>query len=204
MPTLLKNTTSPFARIAHAALIEAAVPDLAVRIVDQWNDDPVLLAANSAGRVPCLVLEDRTAIAECLLIARHAGLAGAAPPFPRDEDPHILALAGLALGICDAAVQTLVGRRIVSGNFTDTAFDAGGIGIRRRRAMVDGLAQLDARIAETPGERLDLATLGAVTALDYVGLRFPDAGWIPSTPRLERLCAVTAERPALRDTKPFL
>jgi glutathione S-transferase len=203
MPTLLKNNTSPFARIAHAALIDAAVPDLTIRIADQWNDDPALLAANSAGRVPCLVLDDGTAIAECLMIARYADRMGAAPS-PGNDAPQILSIAGLALGVCDAAVQTLVGRKIVSGDFADITFDGGPIGRKRRRTMVDGLAELDARIDAAAGERLDLATIAAVTALDYVALRFPDADWVPSTPRLKALRAATAGRPAFRDTRPFL
>ncbi len=203
MPTLLKNNTSPFARIAHAALIDAAVPDLTVQIADQWNDDPALLAVNSAGRVPCLVLDDGTAIAECLLIARHADRMGAAAA-PGNDASQILSIAGLALGVCDAAVQTLVGRKIVSGDFADTSFDGGPIGRKRRRTMVDGLVELDARIAAAPGKRLDLATIAAVTALDYVALRFPDADWVPDTPRLKALRAATAGRPAFRDTRPFL
>jgi glutathione S-transferase len=203
MPTLLKNNTSPFARIAHAALIEAAVPDLTIHLADQWNDDPALLAANSAGRVPCLVLDDGTAIAECLLIARYADRMGAAPS-PGNDAPQILSIAGLALGVCDAAVQTLVGRKIVSGDFADITFDGGPIGRKRRRTMVDGLAELDTRIDAAPGERLDLATIAAVTALDYVALRFPDADWDPDTPRLKALRAATAGRPAFRDTRPFL
>jgi len=203
MPTLLKNNTSPFARIAHAALIDAAVPDLSIRLADQWNDDPALLAANSAGRVPCLVLADGTAIAECLLIARYADNVGEAPA-PANDAPRILSIAGLALGVCDAAVQTLVGRKIVSGDFADTTFDASPIGRKRRRTMVDGLAELDARIDAAPGERLDLATIAAVTALDYVALRFPGADWVPETPRLGALRAATAGRPAFRDTRPFL
>ncbi|MBC6715452.1 glutathione S-transferase N-terminal domain-containing protein [Aurantimonas sp. DM33-3] len=202
MPTLLKNNTSPFARIAHAALIDAAVPDLTVQIADQWNDDPALLAVNSAGRVPCLVLDDGTAIAECLLIARYADNVGEAPS-PGNDAPQILSIAGLALGVCDAAVQTLVGRKIVSGDFADTTFDASPIGRKRRRTMVDGLAELDARI-DAPGERLDLATIAAVTALDYVALRFPGADWVPDTPHLAALRSATAERPAFRDTRPFL
>ncbi|MCC4296864.1 glutathione S-transferase N-terminal domain-containing protein [Aurantimonas coralicida] len=203
MPTLLKNNTSPFARIAHAALIDAAAPDLSICIADQWNDDPALLAVNSAGRVPCLVLDDGTAIAECLLIARHADNVGEAPA-PGNDAPRILSIAGLALGVCDAAVQTLVGRKIVSGDFADTAFDASPIGRKRRRTMVDGLAELGARIDGAPGERLDLATIAAVTALDYVALRFPDADWVPDTPRLKALRAATAGRPAFCDTRPFL
>ncbi|MEP0507193.1 MAG: glutathione S-transferase N-terminal domain-containing protein [Aurantimonas coralicida] len=203
MPTLLKNNTSPFARIAHAALIDAAVPDLTVQIADQWNDDPALLAVNSAGRVPCLVLDDGTAIAECLLIARYADNVGEAPA-PGNDAPRVLSIAGLALGVCDAAVQTLVGRKIVSGDFADTSFDGGPIGRKRRRTMVDGLVELDARIDAAPGERLDLATIAAVTALDYVALRFPGTDWIPNTPRLEALRAAIAERPAFRDTRPFL
>ncbi len=199
---LLKNATSPFARIAHAALIEAGIADLEIQTVDPWADEADLLSANSAGRVPCLVLDDGTAITECLLIAAFAERQGKGALSA--SDPKSLAIAGTGIGVCDAAVQILIGRRIVSGDFADHAFDANPIAARRRRSVADGLKRLDAMVADAPGEPLDLGTIAAVTALDYVELRFPGAEWIPATPRLSALRERSADRPALAATRPPL
>lgn len=202
---LMKNATSPFARIAHASLIEAGLGDRVEPLtVDHWGNDPRLLAANSAGRIPCLVLDDGTPIAESLLIAALAAARGPWGPALKMGEPQVLSLAGLSLGICDAAVQTLVGRRIVSDNFRDTRFDDAELGRKRRFAMIEGLRRLDVQVPDGPGERLDLAVIAAVTALDYVHLRFPGADWVPPTPRLKALAEAASQRPSLAETVPVL
>lgn len=201
---LYKNPTSPFARIAHAALIEAGVDDLDVRNVDLWSDPEDLLAANSAGRVPCLVLDDGTAIAECLLIAAHADRlrqaegSGAAAGW----DPACLSLTATALGVCDAAVQIMIGRRILSGGFQDTAFDGQDLGRKRQRAIVAGLRIVDDALAGRSAGDVDLGLLTAIVALDYVEMRFPGADWIPPTPNLGALRRDLADRPSLAATRP--
>jgi glutathione S-transferase len=54
---LLLNTTSPYARIARIALEEKDL-DVATEVVDPWADDPRLLEANTAARVPALLTDD--------------------------------------------------------------------------------------------------------------------------------------------------
>ncbi|NDV88449.1 glutathione S-transferase family protein [Aurantimonas aggregata] len=200
---LYKNPTSPFARIAHVALIEAGVDDLDVRNVDLWSDPAELLAANSAGRVPCLVLDDGTAIAECLLIAAYAEqLRQAGDDGAGGWDPACLAVAGTALGVCDAAVQTMIGRRILSGGFQDTGFDEQDLGRKRRHAIIEGLRVVDTALVGRDLADLDLGQLVAIVALDYVDMRFPAADWIPPTPHLRGLRDRFADRPSLAATRP--
>ena len=200
---LYKNPTSPFARIAHAALIEAGIDDLDVRVVDQWSDPEELLTVNSAGRVPCLVLDDGTAIAECLLIAAYAGqLRQAAGDETAGWDPACLSLIGTALGVCDAAVQTMIGRRILSGGFQDTAFDGQDLGRKRRRAMIEGLRIVEGALGGRDAEDVDLGLIVAIVALDYLDMRFPAADWVPPTPHLRRLRAQLDGRPSLAATRP--
>ncbi|MFN5701945.1 MAG: glutathione S-transferase N-terminal domain-containing protein, partial [Betaproteobacteria bacterium] len=62
---LLANTTSPYVRIARIALIEKGL-NIDPTIVDPWADDTRLRAANAATRVPTLVLDDGTPIAESM------------------------------------------------------------------------------------------------------------------------------------------
>ena len=210
---LMKNTTSPFARIAHACLIEAGLGERVEALtVDHWGGDPRLMAANSAGRIPCLVLDDGTAIAESLLIAAYAATSGPRGGVLKLGEARIQSLAGLAMGICDAAVQTLVGRRILGGDFKHAAFDDTEIGRKRRFAMTEGLKRLDAQLPvmaqktmpDAASDAPDLAIIAAVTALDYVHLRFPDAGWMPQTPRLTALANAASTRLSLAQTVPTL
>ena len=64
---LLANTTSPYVRIARIALAEKGV-HVEPTIVDPWADDPRLRAANAATRVPTLLTDDGTPLAESMLI----------------------------------------------------------------------------------------------------------------------------------------
>ena len=52
---LLANTTSPYVRIARISLIEKGL-NIVPTLVDAWADDPRLLQANAASRVPTLIL----------------------------------------------------------------------------------------------------------------------------------------------------
>ena len=65
---LLANTTSPYVRIARVAMIEKGL-DVEPTLVDPWADDARLRAANAATRVPTLLLDDGTPLAESLLDA---------------------------------------------------------------------------------------------------------------------------------------
>ena len=105
----------------------------------------------------------------------------------------------ISSGVIDAAVHTLIGRKIVGG----PDFDESPVGVRRRRSMAEGLKRIEADLQE-PGE--GVPTLDAITAvvtLDYVQFRFPQAGWMPSLPRLERLQQRLRARPAIERTLPY-
>jgi len=72
------------------------------------------------------------------------------------------------------------------------------------RPIVDGLATLEAAPPVYGGGTPDIAVITAVVARDYLDLRFKDEPWVAIMPRLDALVAATAERPAFRDTKPYL
>ncbi len=78
---LLANTTSPFVRIARTAMIEKGF-DIEPTLVDPWADEVRLRAANSATRVPTLMLDDGAPLVECLLIVQWLELMRPAPDWP--------------------------------------------------------------------------------------------------------------------------
>lgn len=194
---LLLNTTSPYARIARIALEEKGHADIATEVVDPWGDDPRLLEANSAARVPALLTDDGRRLTESLLIVLWLESERPQPSLLGVDRTASVARAGVAMGVVDAAVHTLVGRKI-----TDASFDASPVGLRRRRTIVQGLLRLEADPPAYDSGTPDLAAITAVVALDYVRFRFPQAPWMPALPRLERLAAQLAPRASFERSRP--
>lgn len=196
---ILTNTTSPYARIARIALGEKGFDLAGTEIVNPWDDAPTLLALNTAARVPTLQTDAGLPITESLLILlwleckipEHSLLTG-------DLD-RIVSLAGRAMGVIDAQATIVTHRMQVDPDFADHR-----VGKRRIRTIVHGLAALEADPPAYGGGTPDIAVITAVVARDYLDLRFKDEPWVAATPRLDALVAATSERPAFRNTKPYI
>jgi glutathione S-transferase len=193
---LFMNTTSPYARIARIALDEKGL-DYDSEVVDPWADAPQLLEANTAGRVPTLVTDEGRRLAESLLIVLWLEAQRPQPPLLGADRLASVAQAGIAMGVIDAAVHTLIGRKI-----TDASFDESPVGRRRRRSMIDGLRRLESDPPRYDAGTPDLGAIAAVVALDYVRFRFANAAWMPALPQLDGLAARLAERPSFERSRP--
>ncbi len=203
---LLANTTSPYVRIARIAMIEKGL-EVEPTIVDPWADDARLRDANAATRVPTLILDDRTPLAESLLIVMWLERTRPAPAGPDLLGPDaaasagVLSRAGIALGVIDAAVHTIIIRKVTA----PVLFDETPVGLRRRRTMAEGMARLEAFAARAPLWTTGAPTLDAITAvvaIDYLRFRFADAAWLPPMPALDTMSLALRERPAVAKTMP--
>ncbi len=198
---LLANTTSPYVRLARMALIEKGI-DIMPTIVDPWADDARLRAANAATRVPTLVLDDGTPLAESLLIVQWLEATRPERPSLLGSDPAgVLSRVGVALGVIDAAVHTIIIRKVTA----PTVFDETPVGLRRRRTMAEGMQRLEVMAASAElraGTVPALDVLAAIDALDYLDFRFTDAPWLPPMPSLRALAASLDGRASVRDTRP--
>ena len=200
---LLANTTSPFVRIARIAMIEKGL-DIEPTIVDPWADDARLRDANAATRVPTLILDDGTPLAESLLIVMWLERTRPAPDWPTllgADSAGVLARAGMAMGVIDAAVHTIIIRKVTA----PVLFDDTPVGLRRRRTMAEGMARLEAMAARTPLWTVGTPTLDAITAvvaIDYLRFRFNDAVWLPPMPALDAMSQALRARPAVAKTMP--
>ncbi|MEH3148539.1 MAG: glutathione S-transferase N-terminal domain-containing protein [Methylobacterium frigidaeris] len=195
MTTLFANPTSPFVRLVRMALYEKGLAEtVETRFVDAWADDPAFLDANPAGRVPAFVTADGARLTEAMLILRHLDALRPEPALFGDD--AALSRAGLAVGVFDAAVAVIIGRK------SNPDFDTHLVGRKRYRTMRDGLARLDAALPEAAGKGLDLAAIAAITALDYLVFRFPDEDWRGIAPRLAAFRDAHADRPSVVETVP--
>ncbi|KMO17716.1 glutathione S-transferase family protein [Methylobacterium platani] len=192
---LYANPTSPFVRIVRMALIEKGLNEsVDTAFVDAWADDPAFLDANPAGRVPTLVTDDGARLTEALLILGHLDATGPAPAMLAGG-PTALSAAGVAIGVFDAAVAVIIGRKSAPD------FDAGLVGTKRFRTMREGLRRLDAVFASVQ-EAFGLPAIAAITTLDYLVFRFPDHDWRGLCPNVAAFRDAQADRPSVRDTVP--
>lgn len=196
---LFYSTTSPYARLVHLALREKGVKFELVA-ADPWADDAALREVNPATRVPTLLLDDGTALTESLLI-----LAWLDREFPRPAlfgDARSMERAGLAMAVIDAAVHTIITRKVTA----PAPFDDTPIGLRRRRTMVEAVRRLEQAVqqhcAGAAAAQPTLDVLAATVATDYLDLRFAHAPWRVDTPALDAWLADVRRRPAFADTTP--
>ena len=204
---LLANTTSPFVRIARVVMIEKGL-DIEPVIVDPWADDARLRAANTAARVPTLVLDDGTPLSECLLIVQWLEATRPAPAWPSvlGTDPAcaagVLSRTGVAIGAIEASTITIITRKVTA----PVLFDETPVGLRRRRSMIEGMQRLEAMAGDiaTPasGQAPTLDAIAAVTLFDYQQLRYGDQPWLPATPRLQALAEAWRARPSFSKSLP--
>lgn len=200
---LLANTTSPYVRIARVAMIEKGL-HIEPTLVDPWADDVRLRNANAATRVPTLITDDGTPLTESLLIVQWLEHTRPAPAFPSllgTDAANALSRAGAAMGVIDAAVHTIIIRKVTA----PMLFDETPVGLRRRRTMAEGMARLEAIASRGSFASEGAPTLDAIcttVALDYLRFRFADASWLPPMPTLDALSQQLRKRESFAQTMP--
>ena len=121
--------------------------------------------------------------------------------------PGVLSRAGIALGVIDAAVHTIIIRKVTA----PVLFDDTPVGLRRRRTMAEGMARLESAAAQSQltgngnGNNASTPTLDAicaVVALDYLRFRFDGQPWLPDMPALDTLSASLGQRASFVQTLP--
>jgi glutathione S-transferase len=162
-----------------------------------------LLAVNPAARVPAVVTPEGRHLTESLLVLMRLEHTNPEPSLLGADVDRVLELAGIAYGVIEAAVHTVVGRLISEGSISATGFDEKPVGLRRRRTMLNGLALLNSAPPIYAGGTPDLAVIATVVALDYVKFRFGDTAWLTPFPALQALSQSVAERPSFAATRPF-
>ena len=198
---LMKSTTSPFGRLAHAMLIEAGA-EFDVELLNPWADPPQLVELNPAKRVPTLRLDDGTVLTEAMVIAMYAADIAPYGSHLKANTPAQYEIMGLAFGATEAAVYMMAGRKITSDDLSNTAFDTHPVAERRRQTMQVALTRLDGMTGLLREDRLGLAELLVVDTVQYMDFRFPGADWRPSIPNLDAWIARVAHHKSVQDTLP--
>lgn len=171
---LYLNATSPYARLVRIVLLEKGLSDaVTLKWCDPWADDPALLKANPAGRIPALVTEEGTTLSESMLIAVYLDSAYPEKPvLPTSHLAEVMHLAGLGQNLMEAAFTTVIARKH-NGNEVDNSV----LGARRLRAIQRLLNQLNSELGEAPVDAINLGEISVAVALDYLAFRLPEVAW---------------------------
>lgn len=193
---------SPYARKARIVARERSLMDRIEEIVvNPFHDDARLQAANPAGLVPALVLDNGQALIDSPLICLYLddqghGTNAGNRLVPTDGDARwrVLQDQALADAVLDCAVSALYEQRR-----TDAPSSAAFIArkVDKLKRCLRGVNAED-RTASQP-------TLGDITwgcALSYLDFRYPNLNWRSLRPDLASWHAAIEARPAFHVTQP--
>ena len=199
---LIGSLASPFVRKVRVVLAEKKL-DCTFELENVWAADSKIQQSNPLGKVPCLVMEDGSALYDSRVIAEYLDtltpVCKLLPPNGRDR-ADVKVWEALADGVADAAVlvrleRTLRPQEQQSQDWID----------RQLTKVHAGLAVMSENLGEAAfckGIHYTLADVAVGCTLGWLLFRFPEITWRDDYPNLARLFDKLSERPSFKDTVP--
>jgi glutathione S-transferase len=199
---LIGSLTSPFVRKVRVVLAEKKL-DCVFELENVWAPETTIAATNPLGKIPCLVMEDGSAMYDSRVIAEYLDtltpVCKLLPVNSRDR-ANVKVWEALADGVLDAAVLAYLERRERPAERQSEAW------VERQMGKVHaGLRVMAENLGEQPfcmGIHYTLADVAVGCTLGWLALRFPQIDWRGDYPNLARLFDKLSERPSFRDTVP--
>jgi glutathione S-transferase len=198
---LIGSLTSPYVRKVRVVLAEKKL-DYQLTVEDVWSPETQIQTANPLGKVPCLVMEDGSALYDSRVIVEYFDTLS---PYNRlipqagRERAAVRCWEALADGLLDAAVTVLKEKQRPKEQISPEWVD-------RQLAKIDrALAAMSEMLGDQTvcrGNAVSLADLAVGCALCYLDFRFPEIDWRARHPNLIGLHAKMTARPSFADTGP--
>jgi len=200
---LIGSNTSPYVRKVRVVMAEKKL-DYSFELDNVWSPDTQVHLANPLGKVPCLVMEDGSALFDSRVIAEYLDtltpVCKLLPPNGRDR-ADVKVWEALADGVLDAAVLVRLEKTLRPPEQQSAQW------IERQMGKVHaGLAVMSEKLGEQPfcmGKAYTLADVAVGCALGWLSFRFPAINWRTTHPNLAKLLDKLGERASFRDTAPF-
>ncbi|MES2742720.1 MAG: glutathione S-transferase N-terminal domain-containing protein [Pseudomonadota bacterium] len=201
---LIGSLTSPYVRKVRIVLAEKKL-DCVFELEDVWSPDSQISQSNPLGKVPCLIMDDGSAMIDSRVIAEYLDtLTPVCKLLPSSGNSRaradIKCWEALADGILDAAVLMRLEQTQRAEGERSAAWVA-----RQKSKVVLGLGLLSHRLGETPycvGNHYTLADVALGCALGWISFRFPDIDWRADYVNLAKLFDKLSERQSFKDTVP--
>lgn len=199
---LIGSFTSPYVRKVRVVMAEKKI-DYSFELENVWGADTRIQQANPLGKVPCLLMEDGSALYDSRVIAEYLDtltpVCKLLPPNGR-ERADVKVWEALADGVLDAAVLVRLERTLRPRELQSEAW------MERQMGKVHaGLHVMAKELGEAPfcaGNHYSLADVAVGCCLGWLLFRFPEIGWRGEYPNLARLFDKLSERASFRDTVP--
>jgi glutathione S-transferase len=172
-------------------------------VTDPWAPDSPILQVNPLGKVPCLIMDDGSAVFDSRVIVEYLDIltpVGHLIPTAGRQRVEVRTWEALADGIVDAAVtirleetQRLAHQR--SQPWIDRHLAKIHAGLKAAAAALKDQTWCN-------GERFSLADIALGVALGYLDFRFPAIDWRADYPNLSRHYEKLSARPSFQETLP--
>ncbi len=201
---LIGSLASPFVRKVRIVLAEKKL-DCVFELENVWEPETKIQQSNPLGKVPCLIMEDGSAMIDSRVIAEYLDtltpVCKLLPPNGNSrERADIKCWEALADGVLDAGVLARLERVQRPPELQSEAW------VERQMSKVHlGLAALSQRLGEgvyCAGIHYSLADVAVGCALGWLSFRFPEIDWRGAHPNLAKLYDKLAERASFKDTVP--
>ena len=200
---LIGSYTSPFVRKVRIVAAEKRM-EYEWELQMPWVEDSRVPDYNPLGKIPVLILDDRTTLFDsrviCEFLDNVSPIAKLLPQGNR-ERTEVKCWEALADGIMEAGILA----RLEANRKKREQSPAW---IERQMAKVTrGLDALEADVSRTNGSwccghNFTLADVTVAACVGFLDFRFPDIDWRKDRPNLTRLAARLAERPSVAETVP--
>jgi glutathione S-transferase len=199
---LIGSVTSPYVRKVRVVLAEKKL-DYTFEQENVWSADTTIHLANPLGKVPCLVMEDGSAMYDSRVIAEYLDtltpVCKLLPPNGRDR-ADVKVWEALSDGVLDAAILVRLEKTLRPAEQQSAAW------IDRQMGKVHaGLAVMSANLGESPfckGNHYTLADVAVGCTLGWLLFRFPEIDWRADYANLARLFDKLSERASFKDSVP--
>jgi glutathione S-transferase len=200
---LIGSVTSPYVRKVRVVMAEKKL-DYSFELDNVWGSETRIQQSNPLGKVPCLVMEDGSAMYDSRVIAEYLDtltpVCKLLPPNGRDR-ADVKVWEALADGVLDAAVLVRLERTLRPPEQQSEAW------IERQLGKVHGGLHVMASDlgdqAFCMGNHYTLADVAVGCCLGWLLFRFPEIEWRAEYPNLARLYDKLSERQSFKDTVPF-
>ncbi|MDB5746486.1 MAG: Glutathione S-transferase [Massilia sp.] len=200
---LIGSNTSPYVRKVRVVMAEKKL-DYSFELDHVWGAETQVHLSNPLGKVPCLVMEDGSALYDSRVIAEYLDtltpVCKLLPPNGRDR-ADVKMWEALADGVLDAAILVRLEKTLRPQEQQSPQW------IERQLGKVNaGLAVMSEKLGEQAfcmGKSYTLADVAVGCALGWIAFRFPDIGWRGDYPNLAKLHDKLGERASFKDTVPF-
>lgn len=200
---LIGSVTSPYVRKVRVVMAEKKL-DYSFELDNVWGADTNIMQSNPLGKVPCLLMEDGSAMYDSRVIAEYLDtltpVCKLLPPNGRDR-ADVKVWEALADGVLDAAVLVRLERTL------RPHAQQSEVWIERQMGKVmAGLHVMAANLGEQAfcmGNHYTLADVAVGCCLGWLSFRFPEIAWRNEYQNLARLFDKLSERQSFKDTVPF-